>query len=577
MAPTATGHHTTEALAWCQQTSRSTSPKLPTSSVASSSGSTRYQRQRARSSINIISDASRSDPDHHHCGERHASQLHKTQYRRPRSPRTSHKSLINGSFHHCPETQSPQRPHPCLHQSHPHQGLHISPDSPNLLAFGSSCRTLLDSQTLKSSTHSVYSELLSLTSSDLPSSILPNSTHFDPIGSYAPSSTSPSSKSSFSSVSTTLSESNNTITGVATTAGLDLLGILAEELDWDPQQRGAPGSTQFELLGQALPSHKEVKQKLWAGHILGSLGLLEADGSRRNSFSTLTAPLIPMKARQSDEYAKASRATPERNMRRRREVVASDPLNTMTLTKRTALFYENLYERLCPGIVPRAYIYTKLGSKIHDQDPNFAALTLSISLLGLLGLTLPPTCSSSRNASVDSASESDRILVMPTISQDNRSGSQDKFSESTGLIEHILLIRLSTNGGGIAFGQAPTLETVLTSFFLSIALYNLDGGDAERFSAWRDASFFRFCEAITLAKILGLDQVKMEDVEDGKEVSEAVKVRCLLVRAERWWAKEKASYVCQMEASSPSSFGAFRKRVKSDEESSSDLSPAKRH
>ncbi len=99
----------------------------------------------------------------------------------------------------------------------------------------------------------------------------------------------------------------------------------------------------------------------------------------------------------------------------------------------------------------------------------------------------------------------------------------------------------------MSFGQAPTTEGVLTSFFLSLALYNLD--DAET-GDWKDASFFRLCEAVTLAKILGLDRAV-----EGEEA----KVRGLLVKAERWWAGQRDGYVCQMDEGR-----ASRKRCLSD-------------
>ena len=458
--------------------------------------------------------------------------------------------------------------------------LRFSPDPPTLLAFASSFQTLLDSQAPISSTHSAYSELLSVSSSAFPPSTLPISALTDLINANATPSTSSSSKSSFSSVSTSLADHNMAGVGTATTAGLDLLGILAEEVDWDPQQR------QLGVLGHNLQSHHEAKQKLWAGHILGSLGLIEPDGSRRNSFSTLNAG-IPSKPKPNDGYVKA-RGTDSKSKAAHKESAAlgigEDPLNTMTLTKRTALFYENLYERLCPGIVPRAYIYPKLGRKSHDQDPSFAALALTISLLGLLGLTLPPS-GTSRAGERDMSAELHRPFVMPSAASRSRAHETGELrSEATRLIERVLLLRLSGNAGGsggIAFGQAPTLEAVLTSFFLSVALYSLDddaGHEAgvRSFAEWKDASFFRFCEAVTLAKILGIDQLgsaaMLAAARGGGvgELSEEVKVWMLLVRAERWWADQRSGYVCQMEAASSSStslegWSSSRKRVKDED------------
>lgn len=371
-----------------------------------------------------------------------------------------------------------------------------------------------------------------------------------------------------------------------TTAGLDLLGILAEEVDWDPQHKGAPtGAAQLALLGQSLHSHHEAKQKLWAGHIMGSLGL----GSRRTSFAALTAsdaPALPQKgcSRKGQAGEQRTKLQPRRTAE---GAMVDDPLNTMTLTKRTALFYENLYERLCPGIVPRAYIYPKLGSrKSHDQEPGFTALALSISLLGLLGLTLPTSPPSKRRSPTEASSGTIEAqlatpFVMPSVPPERRSKAHDSGQlrvQAAQLIEQILLLRLSAcTGGGVSFGQAPTLETVLTSFFLSLAMYNLDDaaheGGMPSFTEWKDASFFRFCEAITLAKILGLDRVAGAAGMSGA-VGEEAMVWCLLVRAERWWAGQKPGYVCQMDSAKAvmAGEGSSRKRVKEDEE----VMPSKR-
>lgn len=361
--------------------------------------------------------------------------------------------------------------------------------------------------------------------------------------------------------------------GTETTAGLDLLGILAEEVDWDPQQKQTPGAAQLAVLGHGLESHHEAKGKLWAGHLLGGLGLFEEDGRPRNLFSQLDAT-IPLKAQRRESPSKACHVTRTRPSQLQTTTsVVDDPLNTMTLTKRTALFYENLYERFCPGIVPRAYIYPKLGRKSHNCDPVFAGLALSISLLGLLGLTLPASQVECK-ADDDISGEVRKPFIMPYVSQDCRSrrghDPGQLQAEALRLVERVLSLRWYASGGGSCFGQAPTLETVLTSFFLSLALYNLHDmeheGDTPTFIEWKDASFFRFCEAVTLAKILGLDQLgsapdpTCAPGHGGRAVVEEVKVWSLLVRAERWWAEQKPGYVCQLETV----IGGTRRRRKSD-------------
>ena len=456
---------------------------------------------------------------------------------------------------------------PCL----PHPNYQHSSPSPRPF------KTLLDSQAPISSTHSAYSELLSVSHSAFPPSTLPISTLTDLVSSSTTPSTSLSSKSSFSSVSTLV----DGMTGVgATTAGLDLLGILAEEVDWDPQHKGTPGAAQLALLGQSLQSHHEAKQRVWASSILDSLGL----GSRRGSFATLNASESPKGQRMQDDGLGKHKSRSA--IQARKSSLTEDPLNTMTLTKRTALFYENLYEHLCPGIVPRAYIYPKLGRKSHDQDPSFAALALSISLLGLLGVTLPKTSASTkRKAESAIDTQHQQPFVMPYVPPERRSKAHDSGSlriQALHLIERILQLRLAASGGGVSFGQAPTLEVVLTGFFLSIALYNLDDatheGGMPTFTEWKDASFFRFCETITLAKILGLDQIGAAATEGGGDGPEEVMVWSMLVRAERWWAEQRLGYVCQMETGASSltrDGGCGRKRVKTHEDDFNTM-PSKR-
>ncbi|CBQ67438.1 conserved hypothetical protein [Sporisorium reilianum SRZ2] len=498
----------------------------------------------------------------------------------PTSPR-SPASRASPSSHYYTRTHRPfasspfRRPSKSDASLHQYRTLRVSPEPPTLLSFASSFQTLLDSQAPISSTHSAYSELLSVSHSAFPPSTLPISALTDLLSASATPSAASSSKSSFSSVSTAVIDSTMAGVGAATTAGLDLLGILAEEVDWDPQHKGA-GAAQLAVLGQSLQSHHEAKQKLWTGHILGSLGLIDKDGSRRNSFSTLTAADPPPAKAYTRAPAYGTQASEQKTRSsshaRKAAALADDPLNTMTLTKRTALFYENLYEHLCPGIVPRAYIYPRLGRKSHDHDPSFAALALSISLLGLLGLTLPtpPKPRAAEPGSIDA--QLARPFVMPSVPPERRSKAHESGTlrlQAAQLIEKILLLRGSASGGGVSFGQAPTLETVLTSFFLSLAMYNLDDaaheGGMPSFTEWKDASFFRFCETITLAKILGLDSVGQAAAGSGNGDEEAM-VWSMLVRAERWWAEQKPGYVCQMDSAASLTVGGSRKRVKPDED-----------
>lgn len=455
----------------------------------------------------------------------------------------------------------------------------VSEPRTTLFDAASSFQTLIEAQACISSTHSASSELLSIAESRFPPSTLPISTltnivHASSTSGSATPSTASSSKSSFSSASS-LSTSTSAMGGAAaaTAPGLDLLGILAEEVDWDPQQRGSPGSAQLALVGHTLQSHHEAKQKSWATHILGSLGLVEPDSARKRSFSSLTAPFSPeLREASVKAHIPALLAEPDAKPARpcaAAKPTSADPLNTMVLTKRTALFYEKLYDRLCPGIVPRAYIYPKLGRRSHDQDPTFAGLALSISLLGMLGLTLP------RPAATE---DGQRPFAMPAIPRDKHSkskGKRETVEEAARIIEAVLALRLSAPGGGAGFGQSPTLETVLTSFFLSVALYSLDdAADDDEWPslcAWRDASFFRFCEAITLVKILGFDQLAQSD--PGEQTSDEASVVLLLARAERWWAEQRPEYLCQLEVGPRAAPARKRSRSEALEEAA----PVKRN
>ncbi len=66
--------------------------------------------------------------------------------------------------------------------------------------------------------------------------------------------------------------------------------------------------------------------------------------SRRNSFTTLNVPLKPQTESVKKEHV-------------------DDALNSMILTKRTALFYENLYEQLLSGHLASGVRVSALGAK----------------------------------------------------------------------------------------------------------------------------------------------------------------------------------------------------------------------
>lgn len=210
-----------------------------------------------------------------------------------------------------------------------------------------------------------------------------------------------------------------------------------------------------------------------------------------------------------------------------------DPLSTYILTQRTALFFEHLYSALCPGIFPRAYVYPRLGKNWHQRDPSFASLVLSMSILGQMLLKPSPQNESGFNPPV-----SKRSLT-----------SEDRI-EIVRLISHTINLR-SLSEGIASFGQEPCCESIMTSFFLSMALWALDED-----RRWRGASLTRFSEAVTLARILRVDDLAAHEIHRSsnsqqpkplqEEQVRRLRIWALLVRAEKWWSSQQCGYRPQL-------------------------------
>ncbi|PWZ02999.1 hypothetical protein BCV70DRAFT_153925 [Testicularia cyperi] len=457
----------------------------------------------------------------------------------------------------------------------------------NLFSFASSFQSLLHSQAPISATHSAFSELLSVSSSTFPPSTLPIPTLPDLMTSDEATMSSLSSKSS--SISHEAGQS----------AGLDLLGALAEEVDWDPQQQnimGVPsrwGAKQHQL--------QQAKQKMWADQIFDSLGLLDMEHSRRNSLSTGALPAMANK--HASEVAAVHNECDSR--RSSIDPLCSGPyLDTIALTKRTALFYEHLYQPLCADIFPRAYMYPRLGRKQHTADPTFAALALSISILGQMGLSLPSSTDLGRS---DAKLEAElvRPFVMPVLakprqSKSNKSTGRSQSVDSSEIVRMIgETLRLRSLESGVAsFGEKQSIESIMTSFFLSIALHSLDALHQQNNAStptkdrWKHASFFRFSEAVTLAKIMGLDSTAIAAIQQERngiskesryglndEADELrrrhIKTWTLLVRAEQWWARQRPSYLCQLQTHVECSDNVAKQQSKRS--ASEDLPSSSRH
>ncbi|KAN0066317.1 hypothetical protein ACQY0O_000411 [Thecaphora frezii] len=280
-----------------------------------------------------------------------------------------------------------------------------------------------------------------------------------------------------------------------------------------------------------------------------------------------------------------------------------DPLSAQLLTQRTAVFFEHLYRDLCVGIFPRAYIYPKIGQNWQRQDAGFAALALSMSVLGLMGVQMPApqqqqqqhqqqeaamrgglnlsplgrACSplerasptlTRRYRSVIESLDVDAPFRPPTLPRD---GTLAPTTEQREQIVSLISLTLSTRAmaeGTASFGQQPGCASIMTSFFVSLALWCLqEGGEATSWadsptspaSTWRDASFLRFSESVTLAKILGLDRLAEEEMlsartqpqqqqhdRDDEARERMLRTWALLVRAERWWASQGVGYRPQL-------------------------------
>ncbi|EPQ31996.1 uncharacterized protein PFL1_00194 [Pseudozyma flocculosa PF-1] len=276
--------------------------------------------------------------------------------------------------------------------------------------------------------------------------------------------------------------------------------------------------------------------------------------------------------------------------------VREDPLSSQLLTQRTALFFEHLYRDVCFGIFPRAYIYPKIGQNWQKQDPSFAALALSMSVLGLLGARMPADDEVAKEAKAapvakmtspktDRRSLLDsldidvpfRPPILPSFSDDNaRAFTADQRDQVVSLISYTLSTR-SLSEGTASFGQQPGCTSIFTSLLLSLALWCLEEAEANSNSAtrpaagstWRDASFLRFAESVALAKILGIDKLAIDEAtsQDSKLVADRstatphgidieererrIRTWALLVRCERWWASQRDDYRPQLRVPRP--------------------------
>lgn len=349
------------------------------------------------------------------------------------------------------------------------------------------------------------------------------------------------------------------------TPGLDRLGCIARDVAWDPQLLSGSSARGYNCHEQ------QHIQEAWAYQIFDSLGLTEP-GAFHKSIRTETAAHVASSLKMEDQAA---------------DFAHSSYLDTLRLTKRTAVFFEELYEPLCAGIFPRAYVYPRLGRKAHAQDPGFAALVLSMSTLGMLRLrsksASAPTMPHKRvkSASVPDGRVSTQLaqpFVMPAFS--SSSLKSEMISDALAMITEALNLRALSEGTGL-LGEKPTLEGIMTSFFISIVLYALhltpQAGDD-----WTQASLFRFSEAVTLAKLLKLDSLGLQALDrdtirsddactrkgDQEGLERCVRVWLLLVRAEQWWARRRPDYQPQLQQRPFSSRAAVpnaRKRPASPE------------
>lgn len=164
-------------------------------------------------------------------------------------------------------------------------------------------------------------------------------------------------------------------------------------------------------------------------------------------------------------------------------------LSDSVLIPRIAIFFERLHPII--PVFTRAWLFTRLDNSHQYSDRQFAAMLLSMSSLSLIQPVHSSEGSnfkSNSNCAVKLLKESIRVRSVPT------------------------------------FGRRPTLDMVLTSFYMFACFFGLHEDD----SAW-----FRLREAITLAQILKLHDPSAYESLDHDERERRLRTYWILAITER--------------------------------------------
>ncbi|KAG2184403.1 hypothetical protein INT43_000312 [Umbelopsis isabellina] len=169
--------------------------------------------------------------------------------------------------------------------------------------------------------------------------------------------------------------------------------------------------------------------------------------------------------------------------------VESSSLSDSVLIPRIAIFFERLHPII--PVFTRAWIFTRLDNSHQYSDRQFAAMLLSMSSLS---------------------------LIQPVHSSEGSDFKSNTKCAVRLLKECIHVRSVST------FGKKPTLDMVLTSFYMFACFFGLHEDD----SAW-----FRLREAITLGQILKLHDPSAYESLDHDERERRLRTYWILAITER--------------------------------------------
>ena len=170
----------------------------------------------------------------------------------------------------------------------------------------------------------------------------------------------------------------------------------------------------------------------------------------------------------------------------------SNPLSDSVLIPTIALFFERL-QSIMP-VFTRAWIFNKLDHNDHHSDPQFGSMLIAMSAFAL----------------IQPVEASDPVAIHARKKRVKR------------LLHEAVQLR-----SGALFGQDPSLEATMTSFFIFGTLFGL----GEENAAW-----FRLREAVTLGYLLRLHEPSAYEQLDKDEQERRLRAYWLLAITERAYA-----------------------------------------